>query len=193
MSAQIVLGVTGGVAAYKSAQLVSRLVQEGIGVQVVLTRAAKKFVGTATFAALSGRPVADRIFEERRFPLGAHIELSTSMDLLCVAPATADFLAKAAHGFADDLLSTLYLAFSGPVIMAPAMNSQMWNHCAVQRNVAQLAADGVTFVGPESGWLSCREQGPGRMADPEIIYQAICERLRMLGRTATAPQQSPRT
>jgi phosphopantothenoylcysteine decarboxylase/phosphopantothenate--cysteine ligase len=174
---RIIVGVTGGIAAFKAAQLVSQLAQEGAAVQVVMTRAAGRFVGPSTFAALSGQPVARRVFEPSRYPLGAHIELARDAQLLVVAPASADFLAKAAHALADDLLSTLYLCYRGPVLFAPAMNSTMWAHPAVQRNVAQLQNDGVHFVGPDSGWLSCREQGPGRMADPDQIAAAIAERL----------------
>ena len=174
---EIIVGVTGGIAAYKTAMLVSRLVQDGAGVTVVMTEAAQQFVGKATFAALTGRPVATKIFDEAHYPLGAHIELAEKKDLLVVAPASADFLAKAATGQADDLLSTLYLAFSGPVLMAPAMNTAMWESPAVQRNITQLRTDGVQFVDPESGWLSCRQVGSGRMAAPETILAAIAARL----------------
>lgn len=170
---RIIVGVSGGIAAYKTAVLVSQLVQAGAEVYGVLTPAAERFIGRATFAALTGRPVATEMFDERRFPLGAHIALSEQGELLVVAPATADFLAKAALGLADDLLSTLLLAFNGPVLMAPAMNSAMWAKPAVQRNVARLRDDGVHFVGPGSGWLSCRQSGEGRMAEPEEIRQAI--------------------
>jgi len=170
---EIVVGVTGGVAAYKSAALVSQLVQAGAEVTVVMTAAAREFIGPVTFAALTGRPVACDSFNDPRYPLGAHIELARQAAVLCVAPATANFLAKAAHGLADDLLSTLYLAFSGTVLLAPAMNATMWQQAAVQRNVAQLRSDGVQFVDPESGWLSCRDQGTGRMAAPETIVAAI--------------------
>ncbi len=173
---ELVIGVTGGVAAYKTAALVSRLVQAGAGVTVVTTAAAEHFIGPATFAALTGRAVVRDVFDEARFPLGAHIELAKA-DLLCVAPATANFLAKAAHGIADDLLSTLYLAFPGAVLAAPAMNTAMWQKAAVQRNVAQLRDDGVGIVAPEAGWLSCRVKGMGRMADPDRIYAAIQEAL----------------
>jgi phosphopantothenoylcysteine decarboxylase len=173
MAREIVVGVTGGVAAYKTAALVSKLVQSGSGVTVVLTKAAEHFVGAATFAALTGRPVAREIFDEGHFPLGAHITLAERAQLLVVAPASADLMAKAAHGLADDLLSTLYLAFSGRVLMAPAMNTAMWEKAAVQRNVAQLRADGVQFVDPTAGWLSCRQVGAGRMAEPEAILAAI--------------------
>ena len=170
---EIVVGVTGGIAAFKTAALVSQLVQGGAGVTVVMTAAAERFIGAATFAALTGRPVARETFCEDHYPLGAHIELAERAELLVVAPASADFLAKAAHGVADDLLSTLYLAFSSRVLMAPAMNTAMWEKPAVQRNVAQLRADGVQFVDPGSGWLSCRQVGAGRMAEPETILAAI--------------------
>src|SRR6266436_5051912 len=170
---EIVVGVTGGIAAFKTAALVSQLVQGGAGVTVVMTAAAERFVGAATFAALTGRPVAREIFDEGQFPLGAHIELAERAELLIVAPASADFLAKAAHGLANDLLSTLYLAFAGRLLMAPAMNTAMWEKAAVQRNITQLRADGVEFVDPGSGWLSCRQVGAGRMAEPEAILAAI--------------------
>lgn len=169
----ILLGVSGGVAAYKAAALTSKLAQAGRDVQVILTPAGEKFVGEATFAALSGRPVAKSVFEPGRFPLGAHIELARAAKALVVAPATADFLAKTAHGSADDLLSTTYLCFDGPILFAPAMNVEMWNKPVVQRNVATLRGDGVTIVGPEEGWLSCRDRGAGRMSEPDAIFAAI--------------------
>lgn len=172
-SREIIVGVAGGIAAYKTAALVSSLVQQGAGVSVVMTAAAERFVGRATFAALTGRPVAMEIFDDLAFPLGAHIMLAERAELLIVAPASADFLAKAAQGHADDLLSTLYLAFSGRVVLAPAMNTAMWEKAAVQRNISQLRADGVQFVEPASGWLSCRQVGAGRMAEPETILTAI--------------------
>jgi phosphopantothenoylcysteine decarboxylase/phosphopantothenate--cysteine ligase len=173
MSREILIGVTGGIAAYKTAALVSDLVQSGLGVTVIMTRDAEKFVGAATFRALTGRPVATRVFEKEDHPLGPHIELARKAELLCVAPATANFLAKAACGLADDLLSTLLLSFTGPVLFAPAMNKEMWMKAAVQRNVAQLREDGVEFVGPTEGWQSCRERGVGRMAEPKEIAAAI--------------------
>jgi phosphopantothenoylcysteine decarboxylase len=169
---RLVVGVTGGIAAYKTAALVSRLAQGGADVHVVMTRAAEKFVGPDTFAALTGRPVLRRMFGDANHPLGPHIDLANA-DLLCVAPATANFLARAAHGLAGDLLSTLYLAFKGRVLLAPATNDRMWQHPAVQRNVELLRRDGVEMIGPEEGWLSCRTSGPGRMADPEHIQAAI--------------------
>lgn len=170
---EVLIGVTGGIAAYKTAALVSKLVQDGAGVTVVLTDSAREFIGAPTFEALTGRPVPRGMFGEPQHPLGAHIELARRADVMCVAPATANFLAKSVGGMADDLLSTLYLAFDGPVIVAPAMNTQMWAKAAVQRNVTQLRADGVTIVDPDEGWLSCRDQGKGRMADPERIRTAI--------------------
>jgi phosphopantothenoylcysteine decarboxylase len=169
---EIIIGVSGGVAAYKAAMLTSKLVQLGAKVTAILTSAAESFIAPATFAALTGRPVARELFDER-YPLGAHIELARRAKLLVIAPATADILAKTAHGLANDLLSTLYLSFTGQVLMAPAMNCEMWDKPAVQRNVAQLQADGVHFVGPEAGWLSCRQQGAGRMAEPEVILEEV--------------------
>lgn len=171
------MGVTGGIAAHKTAALVSRLVQLGAGVTVVMTRSAEEFVGRATFAALTGRSVVTSVIGDDEHPLGAHIDLADRARLLCVAPATANFLAKAAQGMADDALSTLYLAFRGQVLLAPAMNNDMWTKPAVQRNVQQLTHDGVYFVGPDEGWLSCRKLGPGRMSDPDKILAAIAELL----------------
>ena len=175
---EIVVGLTGGIACYKTAALVSQLVQAGARVSVVMTESAQQFVGSATFEALSGRPVYTRQFHDAEFPLGAHIGLATRAELLCVAPATANFLAKTAHGAADDLLSTLLLAFTGPVLVAPAMNTQMWSKQAVQRNVEQLRADGLIIIDPAEGWLSCRQTGAGRMAEPDVIREAIAKHLK---------------
>jgi phosphopantothenoylcysteine decarboxylase/phosphopantothenate--cysteine ligase len=177
MAREILVGVTGGIAAYKTAALVSDLVQSGVGVTVVMTRCAQKFVGAATFRALTGRAVATRAFESESHPLGPHIELARQAEILCVAPATANFLAKAAHGMADDLLSTLALSFTGPVLVAPAMNKEMWAKPVGQRNVEQLRADGYHRSGPGDGWQSCRERGAGRMAEPAEIAAAIRELL----------------
>jgi phosphopantothenoylcysteine decarboxylase/phosphopantothenate--cysteine ligase len=170
---EIVVGVSGGIAAYKAAALTSLLVQQGAGVTAVLTRNAKRFVGPATFAALTARPVAMRSFDPAVHPLGAHIELAARADLVVVAPASADILAKVAAGAADDLLTTLLLCAECPVLMAPAMNSAMWAKPSVQRNVRQVAADGVQIIQPGTGWLSCRQQGAGRMAEPEEIAAVI--------------------
>lgn len=174
---ELLVGVTGGISAYKTATLVSRLVQAGAGVTVVMTEAATRFVGRSTFDALTGRTVCTSLFDHPEYPLGGHVSLADKAELLCVAPATANFLAKAAGGLADDLLSTLYLAFPGPVLLAPAMNTVMWNHPAVQRNVRRLREDGVHFVDPGEGWLSCRATGAGRMADPDQIFLGIQQHL----------------
>ena len=182
---EIIVGVSGGIAAYKAAALTSLLVQQGAGVTAVLTRNAKRFVGISTFAALTGRPVAVRSFDPGVHPLGAHIELAARADIVVVAPASADVLAKVAGGAADDLLTTLLLCTECPVLMAPAMNSAMWAKPAVQRNVRQIAADGVRIVQPGTGWLSCRQQGAGRMAEPEEIVTAIRDLL------ATVPEKRP--
>ena len=171
---RVLMGITGGIAAYKSAALVSSLVQSGVEVRVVMSRAATRFVGEATFAALTGRAVACDLFDPA-FPLGAHIELAEWAELYCVAPATADFLGRMAVGLADDLPATVYLCSRSPVVVAPAMNDQMWAQPAVQRNVQQLRNDGVHFVDPQTGWLSCRQSGVGRMAEPPQIQQRIEE------------------
>lgn len=170
---EIVIAVGGGIAAYKVAALTSRLVQRSARVSVVMTKNAKKFIGSTTFSALTGRPVASDSFNPEQFPLGAHIELAECAELVVVAPATADVLAKAAMGLADDLLSTLLLCATCPILMAPAMNAAMWQKAAVQRNASQLMDDGVELIQPTSGWLSCRTTGPGRMAEPETILTAI--------------------
>lgn len=174
---EVLLGVGGGVAAYKAAYLTSKLAQHGHGVTVVMTAAAQKFVGEATFSALSGRRVLTDSFDLADHPLGPHIELARMSDLLCVAPATADLMAKAAGGHADDLLSTLMLSFTGPVVMAPAMNTEMWEKPAVQRNLSQLNEDGVLIAQPGEGWLSCRTKGAGRMAEPDELLTLINQTL----------------
>lgn len=173
---RIVVGVAGGVAAFKMANVVSRLVQSGYEIDVVLTHSAQQFIGAATFAALAGRPPVSETFDNR-FPLGPHIELVERAELLIIAPATARILASCALGLADDLLATLYLARTCPVLMAPAMNNAMWDQPAVQRNAQRLREDGVTLLGPASGWLSCRQMGIGRMVEPEEIVQAVIHRL----------------
>ena len=175
---ELLIGVTGGIAAYKSAALVSRLVQAGAGVSVIMTRSATRLVGPSTFEALTNRKVRTRIFGRGGHP---HIELAEAAELLCVAPATANVLAKAAWGLADDLLSTVLLSFDGSVVMAPAMNHRMWQKPAVQRNVARLRDDGVVLVGPEEGYLSCGTRGVGRMAEPEEIVEVIRTQLGTTG------------
>jgi phosphopantothenoylcysteine decarboxylase len=176
---RVTLAVGGGIAAYKVATLCSRLAQTGIDVRVAMTAAATEFVGPATFAALSNQPVACGSFEPGTWPLGPHIELADGADLFVVAPATASLLGQFAHGLATDLVTTLYLQVSCPVLLAPAMSQAMWAKPSVQRNIETLRQDGCHFIGPEAGWLSCRQQGSGRMSEPEAIAATA---LRMLGR-----------
>lgn len=171
--AEILIGVSAGVSAYKTASLVSRLAQDGHGVSVVMTPTAEKFVGRATFSALSGRRVVADSFDMQDHPLGPHIELARQADLVCVAPVTADLLAKLAQGHADDLLTTMLLAFEGPLLLAPAMNREMWAKPAVQRNLKTVSEDGAHVIQPGTGWQSCREVGTGRMAEAEEIHSAI--------------------
>lgn len=170
---EVVLGVTGGIAAYKSAELTSRLVQKGAGVSVVLTEAARHFIGATTFEALTGRFVHQDHFRPHEHFQGDHIGLARQADLFVVAPATADFIGKVALGLADDLLSNLALTMTVPMVMAPAMNSDMWAKPAVQRNLKQVQADGWTIVEPNAGWLSCGVVGRGRMAEPNEILDAL--------------------
>jgi phosphopantothenoylcysteine decarboxylase/phosphopantothenate--cysteine ligase len=170
---RIVLGVTGGIAAYKAAELVRLLVKDRVAVDVVLTDAGARFVTATTFQALSGRPVADDLWHSGASNAMGHIGLSRGADLILVAPATADFLAKIVQGRADDLLSTLCLARECPLLVAPAMNVQMWSNAATQRNVAQLVADGVTVLGPGAGELACNEYGDGRMLEPAELHAAL--------------------
>ena len=172
-SKRIVLGITGGIAAYKSAELVRLLVKDGVDVQVVMTAAACGFITPATFQALSGKPVFTDMWDGRVTDGMAHIALSRGADAIVIAPATADFLASVAHGLAGDLLSTLCLARECPLMVAPAMNRQMWENKATQRNIAQLAADGVAILGPASGGQACGEVGLGRMLEPAEIAAEI--------------------
>lgn len=174
---EILLGVAGGIAAYKSADLASKLVQGGALVTVVMTEAAERFIGPTTFEALTGRPVYRHLFSPKEHFQGEHIGLARRAELMVVAPATADYLAKVALGLADDLLSTLALAITCPLVLAPAMNTEMWNKPAVQRNIRQVQEDGVEIVPPESGWLSCGQVGAGRMSEPQTILNRIQELL----------------
>ncbi|MGX8884052.1 bifunctional phosphopantothenoylcysteine decarboxylase/phosphopantothenate--cysteine ligase CoaBC [Methylovorus sp. SPW-M1] len=169
----LVVGMTGGIAAYKTAELVRLLVKQGIQVDVVMTSAATRFITPLTMQALSGRPVYTDLWDERIANGMPHIELSRQADAILVAPASADFMAKLVHGAADDLLSTLCLARDCPLIVAPAMNRQMWEHPATQRNVAQLKQDGVRLIGPDSGEQACGETGLGRMLEPQSIVDAL--------------------
>lgn len=167
---RIILGITGGIAAYKAAELARLLVKQGIEVQAAMTDAACHFIAPATLQALTGKPVLINQWDAADNGM-AHIERSA--DAIVIAPATADFIAKLAHGLADDLLSTLCLARDCPLLVAPAMNKQMWGNAATQRNVAQLAQDGVTLLGPASGAQACGEEGMGRMLEAEQLAQDI--------------------
>ncbi len=173
---EILVGVTGGIAAYKAADLVSLLAQEGAAVSVVMTEHATRFVGPLTFQALSRRPVYTDLFAEGAYEAD-HIALADRAEAAVVAPATANVIGKLAAGIADDLLSTVLVALRVPVILAPAMNEAMWNHPAVQANVETLRRRGVRFVGPEEGRLACGTEGPGRMAEPQTILDAVIQTL----------------
>ncbi len=178
---KIALGVSGGVAAYKAAELVRRLQQEKLDVQVVMTRSAQEFVAPLTFAALTGQKVITEMFSaEAGAPANVesaieHIAVAQRIDLLVIAPATANVLAKLARGIADDFLTTLHLATTAPVVVAPAMNVNMWEHPATQENVEALRARGVRIVEPDEGYLACGMTGAGRLAGVEAIARAVCE------------------
>src|SRR5512138_384542 len=179
---KIALGVSGGIAAYKAAEIVRLLQDRGIRVQVVMTRAAQEFVRPLTFAALSGEKVITDLFgsdaEQPNIDSAVeHIAVAQSIDALVVVPATADVLAKFAQGIANDFLSTLYLATTAPVVVAPAMNVNMWEHPATKANLETLRARGVHIVEPGSGYLACGMVGAGRLADPEEIVAATLTKL----------------
>ena len=165
---RIVLGITGGIAAYKSAELTRLLIKKNVEVQIAMTEAASHFITPTTLQALSGKPVLNNQWDETGNGM-AHINLSRAADAIVVAPATADFIAKLAHGLADDLLSALCLARTCPLLIAPAMNRQMWDNAATRRNIAQLVADGVVILGPASGVQACGEEGLGRMMEAEEL------------------------
>jgi phosphopantothenoylcysteine decarboxylase/phosphopantothenate--cysteine ligase len=182
---RVVVGVTGGIAAYKAAELVRLLTKQGADVQVAMTEGATHFVTPTTFQALSGKPVYVDQWDARMPNAMAHIDLSRQADLIVVAPASADFLARIAHGQADDLLATMVLARDCPLLVAPAMNRQMWENPATRRNVDQLRADGIVVLGPASGEQACGEVGAGRMLEPEDIAEeivAFCQPRGLAGR-----------
>jgi phosphopantothenoylcysteine decarboxylase/phosphopantothenate--cysteine ligase len=170
---RILLGMTGGIAAYKAAELTRQLVKAGADVRIAMTEAATRFVGTATMQALSGQPVWSDLWDPRVNDAMGHIELSRDRDLILVAPASADFMAKLANGLADDLLSTLCIARRCPLMVAPAMNVEMWQNPATARNAETLRADGVHIVGPASGGQACGEMGMGRMTEPADIVADV--------------------
>ena len=174
LNKKIVLGISGGIAAYKTPEFARQLMQEGASVQVVMTEAATQFVTPVTMQALTGNPVFTSQWDSSVSNNMAHIELSRSADAIVIAPASADLMAKLSLGLADDLLSTLCLARDCPLLLAPAMNKQMWEHAATQRSVERLNKDGVTLLGPASGFQACGEVGMGRMLEPfEIAEQVI--------------------
>lgn len=174
---KLVLGITGGIAAYKAAELVRLLVKTGVEVQVVMTESACQFITPVTMQALSGKPVFTDMWDSSISNGMPHIELSRDADAILIAPASADFLAKLVHGRADDLLSTLCLARDCPLLVAPAMNKQMWEAPATQRNIAQLQADQVSILGPASGEQACGEVGLGRMLEAEDLFTLVCAHL----------------
>ena len=169
------LGVTGCIAAYKAVEVLRGLQKRGAEVRVVMTRHATEFVGTLTFQSISGFPVISEMFAPTDDPEIKHIQLAQAIDLLLVAPATANTLAKFANGIADDFLSTLYISTTAPVLVAPAMNVEMWAHPATRENVRRLRDRGVHFIDPGEGYLACRTVGAGRLAEPDEIVQRACE------------------
>ncbi|HTG76135.1 MAG TPA: bifunctional phosphopantothenoylcysteine decarboxylase/phosphopantothenate--cysteine ligase CoaBC [Steroidobacteraceae bacterium] len=181
---RILLGVTGGIAAYKSAEIVRRLRERGAEVQVVMTGAARQFVTPLTFQALSGRPVRTDLWDAAAEAAMGHIELARWADRILIAPASADFLARLAHGLASDLLTTLCLATDVPIAVAPAMNRLMWANAATRANVALLAARGIEVIGPAEGDQACGETGPGRMVEPDVLAAAVIDRAARSGALA---------
>jgi phosphopantothenoylcysteine decarboxylase/phosphopantothenate--cysteine ligase len=173
---KIILGVTGGIAAYKSVELARLLIKAGADVQVVMTAAARQFVGALTFQAITGRPVRSELFDANHEAAMGHIELARWADTLLIAPASADFIARLAHGLADDLLSTLCLASSATQLLAPSMNQQMWRNLATVANIATLKKRGAWILGPAEGEQACGDMGPGRMLEPENVIQFMVAR-----------------
>lgn len=169
---EVLVAVCGGIAAYKVATLVSSLVQRGAGVSVAMTKAARKFITPLTFEALTARPVFTNVWQTA--DVQQHLSLTEVADLFILAPATANILGKLANGIADDLVSNLGLSAASPLLLAPAMNTRMWEHPAVQANLRLLVERGAKTIGPNEGWLACRAVGKGRMAEPdEILAQAV--------------------
>jgi phosphopantothenoylcysteine decarboxylase/phosphopantothenate--cysteine ligase len=174
---EVIVGVCGGIAAYKVADVVSKLVQLGAGVTVAMTPEAQQFITPLTFEALSGRPVRTGTFNLVESSDPQHISLTERADLMLIAPATANILAKVAHGLCDDLVSLMVCAAACPVVFAPAMNNRMWANPITQENVAKLTGLGYRFIGPEDGWLACRNVGPGRLSESQVIVQEVVNAL----------------
>ena len=178
---EVIVAVCGGIAAYKVADVVSMLVQLGAGVTVCMTREAQKFVTPLTFQALSGRPVRTDTFDLVESSDPQHIGLTERADLMLVAPATNNVIAKVAHGLCDDLVSLMVCAAACPVVFVPAMNTRMWDHPVAQENVAKLTSIGYRFIGPDSGWLACRNVGSGRLSEPQKIVDEVVRMLTVPG------------
>jgi phosphopantothenoylcysteine decarboxylase/phosphopantothenate--cysteine ligase len=183
---EVLVCVCGGIAAYKTATVVSRLVQSGCGVTVAMTRAARRFIGPLTFQALSARPVYSSLWPAAQSGDIEHLTLGQTADLILVAPATANTLGKLAAGIADDLVSSALLGAACPVLLAPAMNTRMWQHPATRRNVQFLVDGGYELIGPDAGWQACREIGPGRMSEPDAIVQRVQSMLAARGQRGSA-------
>ena len=173
---EIILAVCGGIAAYKSADLTSKLVQRGAGVTVVMSDDAQKFVTPLTFQALSGRPVRTGIYDLQDSSDPQHIALTERADLMLIAPATATVIGKIANGICDELIPLMVIAAACPVALAPAMNNRMWDHAAVKANVARLREMNYDFIGPADGWLACRNVGPGRLSEPSEIIEFVTKK-----------------
>lgn len=182
---EILVAVCGGIACYKVADVVSKLVQLGAGVTVIMTKEAARFVTPLTFQALSGRPVHTDTFDLLESSDPQHIKLTETADLMLVAPATSNVIAKVAHGLTDDLVSLMICAAACPVVFAPAMNNRMWENPIAQDNYARLARLGYRFIGPEAGWLACRNVGYGRLSDPGKIVEQVTQML-------TVPERMPK-
>jgi phosphopantothenoylcysteine decarboxylase/phosphopantothenate--cysteine ligase len=188
---RIIVAVCGGIAAYKVAEVVSSLVQLGAGVDVVMTAGARKFVTPLTFATLSGRPVLTGTFAKTDAADPQHIALTERADLMLIAPATSNIIAKVANGLCDDLVSLMIAAAACPVVFAPAMNNRMWENPIARENRAKLDKHGYRFIGPDEGWLACRNVGPGRLSAPDRIIEKIVETLaRPVARALSAADQS---
>ena len=187
---EIIVAVCGGIAAYKVADVVSKLVQLGAGVTVVMTCEAQKFVGALTFEALSGRKVRTDTFDLVDPGDAQHIGLTERADLMLVAPATANIIAKAAHGFCDDLVSLMISAAACPVVFAPSMNNRMWENPVTKENVAKLQQLHYRFIGPDAGWLACRNLGPGRLSEPQRIVEEVTRMLNEASQHSVQPQRT---
>jgi phosphopantothenoylcysteine decarboxylase/phosphopantothenate--cysteine ligase len=178
---EVIVAVCGGIAAYKVADVVSKLVQLGAGVTVVMTAEAQRFVTPLTFEALSGRKVRTSTFDLVDAGDPQHIGLTERADLMLIAPATSNVIAKVAHGLCDDLVSLMICAAACPVVFAPAMNNRMWDHPVARENVAKLTGLGYRFIGPDPGWLACRNVGPGRLSEPKTIVEEVTRMLTQPG------------